>query len=231
MTKYGRSDGKELKMARKKSLGRPPGANSDETRRRILEVARHHIAERGYAGATLKEISREVGLTSGAIYYYYGSKQQLVEALITENHEVIQARFEAAAASAEMLPAKLVAVFEATQEIMDEQPDIARFSVTMRSDASRHGELKSTLDKSSRAYFGFYRKLVGDAIEAGEIAPDLDSQEVADMCTVISLGVTALAVQVPSARHRRAIRAVERLVEGTLFSPAATKSLARGNGR
>src|SRR6266542_5918457 len=84
-------------MPRTKTLGRPPGANSEETRRRILDVARNHIGARGYAKATLKEISSEAGLTSGAIYYYFQSKQELVNALIAETHDAIEGRFRAAA--------------------------------------------------------------------------------------------------------------------------------------
>jgi AcrR family transcriptional regulator len=218
-------------MPRTKTLGRPPGANSEETRRRILDVARNHIGARGYAKATLKEISSEAGLTSGAIYYYFQSKQELVNALIAETHDAIEGRFRTAAQTAETLPAKLVAVLEATQEIMAEEPDLARFSVTMRVDGPRYPELRTGLERSSRAYFAFYRQLVDEAMANGEIQSDLTPQQVADTCSVLNLGLTVLAVQVPQDRHRRAIRAVERLVEGTLFSASATKAFAKANGR
>lgn len=207
-------------MARAKRLGRPTGASSEATRRRILDVARRHIGQHGYAKATLKDISNEAGLTSGAIYYYFKSKKELVNALITETNALIVDRFEVAAQRADTLAAKLVSVLEETVDITAETPDIARFSVSARADGPRYAELREGLEKSSRIYFGFYRKLVEKSVASGELDPDLGVQQVADMCSILSLGLTALAVQIPKERHRRAVEAVEQLIAGTLFNTA-----------
>lgn len=60
--------------------GRPKGGNADETRRKILDVAIAHFAERGYASATLSAIAAEVGLSTSAMYHYYDGKETLYEA-------------------------------------------------------------------------------------------------------------------------------------------------------
>jgi AcrR family transcriptional regulator len=219
-------------MARAKRLGRPAGTNSDETRRRILDVARKHIGENGYAKATLKDISNEAGLTSGAIYYYFQSKRELVNALIAETNELIVERFESAAQDLDSLPAKLVSVLEETSDITAETPEISRFSVSARADGPRYPELKESLDKSSHAYFAFYRRMVEKSIADGELAPDVSVQQVADMCSILNLGLTVLAIQVDQERHHRAIQALEKLIEGTLFTstgaePTSTEARPR----
>jgi AcrR family transcriptional regulator len=215
-------------MARAKRLGRPVGTNSDETRRRILDVARKHIGEHGYSKATLKDISNEAGLTSGAIYYYFQSKKELVNALIAETNELIVERFEAAAQDLDSLPAKLVSVLEETSDITAETPEISRFSVSARADGPRYPELKESLDKSSHAYFAFYRRMVEKSIADGELAPDVSVQQVSDMCSILNLGLTVLAIQVDQERHYRAIQALEKLIEGTLFTSTAGASASTG---
>lgn len=215
-------------MARAKRLGRPAGTSSEETRRRILDVARKHIGENGYAKATLKDISNEAGLTSGAIYYYFQSKKELVNALIAETNELIVERFETAAQDLDSLPAKLVSVLEETSDITAETPEISRFSVSARADGPRYPELKESLDKSSHAYFAFYRRMVEKSIADGELVPDVSVQQVADMCSILHLGLTVLAIQVDQERHYRAIQALEKLIEGALFTSTGTESTSTG---
>ena len=69
-------------MPRGKRLGRPTGSIGEATRRRLLMIAMKHIGEYGYAGATFNNIAEEAGLTSGAVYYYFRSKKDLVVAVI-----------------------------------------------------------------------------------------------------------------------------------------------------
>ena len=54
---------------------------SDERRaerlEQILEGARHCFAENGYEGATVAKLEREIGLSRGAIFNYFPSKEDL----------------------------------------------------------------------------------------------------------------------------------------------------------
>lgn len=50
--------------------------------REILEAAAGLIAEKGYAGASLRELARRVGLRQPSLYHYFESKEQLVEQVI-----------------------------------------------------------------------------------------------------------------------------------------------------
>lgn len=47
----------------------------------IKAAAEKVFAERGFTGATMQEIAREAGLSAGAIYRYFPSKEALIEAL------------------------------------------------------------------------------------------------------------------------------------------------------
>src|SRR6266567_326375 len=53
-------------------------------RARILRAARKVFAQRGYHGATIGEIAGEAGLSNGAVYYNFASKEDLFLALLDE---------------------------------------------------------------------------------------------------------------------------------------------------
>lgn len=61
-------------------MPRPPGHGRDfEPRRReIVDTAAALFARRGYAATSISEICTAVGLGRGALYYYIGSKEQLL---------------------------------------------------------------------------------------------------------------------------------------------------------
>ena len=52
--------------------------------------------EKGYKGASLRNIVKSVGMTTGAFYGYYKSKEELFEALVGEHYEYILERFKKA---------------------------------------------------------------------------------------------------------------------------------------
>jgi AcrR family transcriptional regulator len=53
------------------------GATAD----RILQVASKMFAEKGFANASVRDICREAGTTAPVIYYYFGSKKGLFDAV------------------------------------------------------------------------------------------------------------------------------------------------------
>jgi AcrR family transcriptional regulator len=60
--------------------GRPTAGSGPDTRERILEVARQHLAARGFAGSSLRAIAREAGVDPSLISHYFGDKAGLLVA-------------------------------------------------------------------------------------------------------------------------------------------------------
>lgn len=60
-------------------------ARRARTRARLLEAAAQVYARRGFAGATLEEVASEAGFTKGAVYAHFGSKENLLLALVEEH--------------------------------------------------------------------------------------------------------------------------------------------------
>ncbi len=49
---------------------------------KIIETAIHLFTEKGYSATTIDEIRRELGISKGAFYHYFGSKQDLLDSVI-----------------------------------------------------------------------------------------------------------------------------------------------------
>src|SRR5262249_765761 len=54
------------------------------TRRRRLEAAAAEIYGRGYHAASLDQVLRAAGMTKGALYHHFQSKQELALAVVRE---------------------------------------------------------------------------------------------------------------------------------------------------
>ncbi|WP_030621990.1 TetR/AcrR family transcriptional regulator, partial [Streptomyces fulvoviolaceus] len=61
-------------------MPRPPGHGPDfEVRRqKIIDTAAELFARQGYAATSVNDLGRAVGLAKGALYYYIGSKENLL---------------------------------------------------------------------------------------------------------------------------------------------------------
>ncbi len=62
----------------------------------IKSVARAQMAGEGTAGVTLRAIAREMGMTAPALYRYFGSRDVLVTALVTDAYDALADAMEAA---------------------------------------------------------------------------------------------------------------------------------------
>ncbi|CAJ59018.1 Putative TetR-family transcriptional regulator [Frankia alni ACN14a] len=67
-----------------------------ETVRDIKEIALRHMAEQGAAGLSLRAIAREMGMTAGALYSYYDTRDDLITALIVDVYDSLAQALEAA---------------------------------------------------------------------------------------------------------------------------------------
>ena len=65
----------------------------------IKAVARAQMAAEGTAGVTLRAIAREMGMTAPALYRYFGSRDELVTALVADAYNALADAMEAAVAA------------------------------------------------------------------------------------------------------------------------------------
>ncbi|MBU8859257.1 MULTISPECIES: TetR family transcriptional regulator [unclassified Micromonospora] len=59
--------------------GQGSTARGEQTRQLILDTAMRLFRERGYARTTMRAVAQEAGVAVGNAYYYFGSKEHLVQ--------------------------------------------------------------------------------------------------------------------------------------------------------
>ena len=80
--------------------GRPVESDADQ-RERLLDAALHCFAAEGIKTASLKSIARQAGVTPALVHYYFGSKDQLVAAVVEERLMAVAAELQGVLATSE----------------------------------------------------------------------------------------------------------------------------------
>lgn len=68
---------------------RRKGVNKEETRRKVLDSASKSFRKHGYAGIGVDYLAKSAGVTSGAIYSHFGSKEGAFDEVLAEGLEEV----------------------------------------------------------------------------------------------------------------------------------------------
>ncbi|MFF0449920.1 TetR/AcrR family transcriptional regulator [Streptomyces sp. NPDC004609] len=148
---------------------------SNRTRERILDAAAHVLSKKGYAGARLSDIAVEARLQAPAIYYYWPSREQLIEEVMWVG---IQRLHQHVADTLEALPAdtspmdRIATAIEAHLQVALELSDFA--TAIIRNSGQIPEEIRARQSSEDAKYGTLWRGLIQAADEAGEIRADLD---------------------------------------------------------
>lgn len=200
----------------KARLGRPPDTSSAETRGRLIDVARASFAKMGYETTTNRSIAADAGITTGAIYHYFDSKQDIFHAVLEEAEDRVYRRFRQGVADHQTFIGKIGAVLEAAHELNLEDPTLAKFLGSARLDLQRVPGLQPRVPSASRPFFN---ELIDHGVETGEIPPE-NATAVNLVLRTITTGLTQ-AVSSDPTEHRTAIDGVRALLDGKLIKSAS----------
>jgi len=79
------------------------GADADPIRERLLDAAAHVFAQKGYAGTRILDVVARAGLSTGAVYGRFGSKQDLLKEAVCSRSARAPGELEPAAKVADLL--------------------------------------------------------------------------------------------------------------------------------
>lgn len=96
----------------------PVRARGDQTRQLILETALRLFRERGYAQTTMRAVAKEAGVAVGNAYYYFESKEHLIQEFYRRTQVEHAAAAEAALATESDFAARLRAVLHAGIDVI-----------------------------------------------------------------------------------------------------------------
>jgi len=159
----------------KKAAGRKPSRKAEVTRLRILQAAAKIFARNGYHLSLLGDIAREAGIHVTALYYYFDTKEHLVEEMLNRFAMAVNTKVLDAVQALppdityrEKITAAAVTQLEC---IVTEADFMAAHSRVLYQVPQ---ELRDRHFVYLRTGFYFWRALMKGAWDAGEIRRDFD---------------------------------------------------------
>jgi AcrR family transcriptional regulator len=100
---------------------------SDHTREALLSQCLHLFAQRGFSSTSLDDIARAAGVTKGAIYWHFASKDEIFHAILDRIRAQWQEVVHVPVSTTGDPRAQLARLFDAYDELFRESPDICLF--------------------------------------------------------------------------------------------------------
>jgi len=148
-----------------------------DTRQRIEEAATRLFVDRGITETSVRDITRAVGISEGALYRHFESKDDLVWQTFEQNYTSFARELESLAAREPGAKQKIAAMIRGFCRAHDQNPTRFNFLVFVQ-----HGQL-SKLAEDAPTPVTVMRAVLARAIEQQEI-PDQDP----DLATALVLG-------------------------------------------
>ena len=148
----------------------------EEAKSRILEAANKVFAERGYHEATMDDIAKRLGVSKGAIYLYFSSKEDLFEAMCKTAPQAFKEILYSSFGDGANPVQSATQFFDKMLKLSASNPGL---SFEILSEASRNSGLKRILRQNHEEYervlTGFLaecrkRKIVGDNLDIRPLA-------------------------------------------------------------
>lgn len=164
----------------------------EQTRVQVLTAAGEVFAARGLSGASLDDVAEAAGLTKGAVYSNFGSKDELVLALMDDR---VSARIEATARSFSEAGERVAGVREAGARLIaavHADADWQKLFIEYWSRAMRDSTMRDALADRRREL----RRAITEALERGAAEHGLSFTLPTDQLAVTLLALSnGLAIE------------------------------------
>ncbi|GAB2972129.1 TetR/AcrR family transcriptional regulator [Nocardioides montaniterrae] len=148
---------------------------SARTRTRILDAAAEVLSKRGYAGTRLSDVAKVAELQAPAIYYYFPSREDLIEEVmwtgLADMRAHLTAELDKAPADASPMDRILIAV---EAHLRHELAISDYTTAAIRNAGQLPDSIRERHDAEAKKYGSVWRDLFKAAAEDGELRDDLD---------------------------------------------------------
>jgi AcrR family transcriptional regulator len=154
------------------------------TRERILAAAERLFAERGYTGVSMPAIAAAAGITAGAIYKHFESKEQLFFTIVRRAVEATPTTTAADGLAGAPALAAIVAAYT-TRRLKR----VRQLAVEIHYAAAQDPQVRRLLRSSVDYEIGDMTLRIGEAQAAGEIDPSINPQLTATVVMSLIMGL------------------------------------------
>jgi TetR/AcrR family transcriptional repressor of nem operon len=175
-------------------------SSSGTTKSRILEAAQTLLSSHGYESTTIDDIITAAGVTKGAFYHYFKSKEHLCEMIIEQTHAAYQTLVESLPADAQPIE-RLRAMLENLGSL-NASGQWVHCRLMLRLLAEPHAESSNIQHKLAAFwewYKGFYLDLITQCHQAGQINSRTDPQQQTQFFLAMLAGMCLMSQFDPTA--------------------------------
>ena len=183
----------------------------DQTKALILETALEIFRERGYEETTMRAIAEKAGLSLGNAYYYFHSKEYLIQAFYQRLHDEHLAAALPALEKNDSFKARLLTVMRLRIDLMKPYHQFA--GVLFKTAAHPESPLNPFSDESDpvrQQSMELFAKVVEGT--KARIPKDLKA-ELPYLLWVYQMGIVLFWIHDPSPHHRRTYRLIDHTVD------------------
>ncbi|ACZ00413.1 MULTISPECIES: TetR/AcrR family transcriptional regulator [Thermomonospora] len=185
-------------------------AKSEQTRALIVETALRLFRERGYEATTMRAIAKEAGVSVGNAYYYFGSKEELLQTYYDELQEAHMAACRAVLEREREFAPRLLGVLKARIDTMVPYHQFAgKFFKFAAEPTSPLNPFSAESGPARAAAIAIYREVVNGSTL--KIDPDF-REELPELLWLYSMGIVLYWVHDSSPGCRKTYLLVERTV-------------------
>jgi AcrR family transcriptional regulator len=181
-------------------------------REQILDEATKLFAEQGYRGSGLLALAERVGVSHTAILRYFGTKENLLRAVLERRNQIIRDLWNSVRAEGTKGLAQIETPFE---------PELlTRLATVLRAENLNPGDpLHDDFVTGYKQVRANVALLFREAQERGEIRVDLDPDDIATQTQVFAVGIETLWLLAPNEIDRSHVESLFRRMLGTYLQP------------
>lgn len=166
-------------------------ARAEITRDSVLAGAADVFLRLGYANASLSEIIAQSNVTKGALYFHFGSKEELARAVVDQGNERLSASCKGFFDNRVPALEACIGVSYVVADLTQNDPMVA----AMLKLNHQIGDYRGTEGDSITLNWGKVNRMLAErAIEQGDLKSDLDADVVGLLWQELTAGVHIVAV-------------------------------------
>lgn len=167
---------------------------SEETRMNILSVAQGLFAQKGYEATGIMDICDAAGVSKGAFYHHFPSKQAIFMALLEDWLAQLDVLMQAAMAAAPNVPEGLVQMAGLTSSVFEAADTQFPLFLEFWIQAGRQPEIWQTVVAPYHRYQALFSSIFDKGIQEGSLNQEISSAAAARVIIALAMGLLLQAL-------------------------------------
>ncbi len=161
----------------------------EETRNTILEAALGLFSQHGYDATSVDQICQGAGISKGAFYHHFSSKQDLFLALMETWLVSVEGFFTGSAENIDDVPQVLEGMAAMSDWLFDALEGGFPILLEFWTQASRHPVIWKKAVAPYQRYLDYFTSLMRSGVEQGAFTSAIDPEAAARLLTAVVMGL------------------------------------------